>query len=162
MSLKTPGDLVLRLQKMEKAVSPAAQRSRLIEIGVKLKPVGPAAAAGDLGGDAAFSGWPKAEALEAAFKLHTSGAGLTMHRTGRTAGPWRVAESGRHPMIGPFKPNITKTGKLAKKQKTHSKYSGSTDGFGSWTKATVAMAAKAAPLMRKAQNQAVLDAFRGK
>lgn len=162
MALKTVGDVVLRFQKMEQAVSPRMMRPRLTEVGMALKPLATKTAMADLGGDASFSGWPKAGKLEVQFKIHSNGMGLTMHRGGKSAGPWRVAEEGRHPSIGPIKPNITKTGKKAKRQRSHARYSGTTTGFGTWTKASTSMADKARGLFQKAQTKDVIAAFLGK
>ena len=67
----------------------------MTKVGVALKPLGRDAASRDLGSDAKFSGWPKA-ALEVAFSPHRQPGGITFHRAGRSAGPWRVAEFGRN------------------------------------------------------------------
>jgi hypothetical protein len=99
-------------------------------LGVAAKKDAAAAASVDLGGDPKFSGW--APILETRFD-HIGEGRISFHPSGKSAGPWTVAESGRHTAAGPPAPHLTKGGK-AKKGKAR-KWNGRTQGKGTATAA---------------------------
>lgn len=79
-----------------------------------------------------FRGWPVK--LETGYTLEADPGQFTIGPKGRSAGPWRVADSGRNPVVvGPNLPTFNKSGK-AKRQKHAKRYNGRTDGFGTWSK----------------------------
>jgi hypothetical protein len=95
MTITSTAEFVKRINAAGKAMDPKMLEKRLGRLGSKLKPIGPATAAADLGSDSAFSGWRNGGIpLQLAYK--TDGGMLLMHRSGRSAGPWRVAEQGRN------------------------------------------------------------------
>lgn len=81
--------------------------------GNRAKVIATAAASADLGGDPKFSGW--APILETRYD-HVSPGAIIFHPTRKSAGPWTVAEFGRHQTAGPqmVGPKLTKTGKVSK------------------------------------------------
>lgn len=176
MALRSVADLVLRMQKVEKAVGPQGQRDYMTAVGVALKsPALTAAASTKLGADLMFTaGWSRAGPLQVAFTVHRDGNGLTMHRRGRSAGPWRVAESGRNQgsASGFSGPGINvKTGTTARNKdgsmrkvraRKARRWNGTTAGFGAWSKAEASMAAAAPELLQKLERKGVIDAFLGK
>lgn len=154
------------MQKVEKAVGPQGQRDYMTAVGVALKsPALSAAASTKLGSDLMFTaGWSRAGPLQVAFTLHRDGNGLTMHRRGRSAGPWRVAESGRRAGV---KGELRETGRISKKTgraltRKVKQTNGATVGFGAWSKAEASMAAAAPKLLEKMERKGVVDAFLGK
>ena len=99
-----------------------------------------------LGGDFKFSGWPKPGQLAVRYTLPSSKPGLVViHRTPRSAGPWRVAEEGRNQgdasgFSGPgisVKTGVTARTKAGGVRKVRARkgraWNGKTDGHGSWT-----------------------------
>ena len=70
----------------------------LHDIGKMAKDEARKAASADLGGDPKFSGW--APTLETRYDIVGTGKVL-LKPTRRSAGPWTVAEFGRHQMSGP-------------------------------------------------------------
>jgi hypothetical protein len=111
----------------------------MTKLGVEAKKDAEKAASADLGGDPKFSGW--APVLETRFD-HVGEGRISFHPTGKSAGPWTVAEHGRHQTAGPPSPNLTKSGK-AKKGKGK-KWNGRTQGKGTATEA-VAVIEKETP-----------------
>lgn len=63
-----------------------------LEMGKKAQSIADAQARADLGGDAKFSGWKPT--LDTKLKPFATGVAMTPSKTG--AGPWTVAEFGRH------------------------------------------------------------------
>src|SRR5690606_14932752 len=55
-------------------------------VGLMAKKVAPAATAGDLGGDARFSGWARVGPLGVRYTIHRDGRGVTIHRDRKSAG----------------------------------------------------------------------------
>ena len=173
MALKSAADVVVRLQKVEKALGPAAQKKRMTEVGVRLKVVGKSAVAGELGGNALYSRWPGTDALDVAFKHHSTPGGITMHRTRGSAGPWAVATEGRNQgnASGVSGPGIntrtgvtsrTKSGGLRKtRARAAKRWSGTTKPLHTWDKAAAAMGDRAPKIMRDLNREAVFDAFKG-
>lgn len=152
---------------LEKSVSEEEQRKRLTQVGVAMKPLAQEAARADLGADGAFSGWRRGAPipLQVAFKMHRSGAAITVHRMGKSAGPWRVAESGRGAgMSRGRKGGARRRGKdgvittsVAKPSRTV----GATPGKDTFSDAVALMEKKAPDLMVKLNRAATLKAFNG-
>lgn len=95
MTITSTAEFVKRINAVGKAMDPKLLEKRLGSLGSKLKPIGPLTAQADLGPDSAFSGWRNAGIpLQLAYKV--DGGMLLMHRSRRSAGPWRVAEEGRN------------------------------------------------------------------
>lgn len=150
------------------ALGPQASRQRLIEVANRLKPVGEGVTPLDLGADGAFSHW-KAKAggvipLAIAYSVHKDSNSVTMHRGGKTAGMWRVAESGRKGgMKGErrLKRRYTskKTGEVKESTYGLKRNNGSTDGKGTWRKADQAMSNAAGPMLTKMVATDVMTAF---
>jgi hypothetical protein len=141
------------LSKMADGLGGNVLRPAFEKVGLSAKDAATRAARGDLGGDATFSGWRKPGALQAKYTLHRNGRGVTIHRTPKSAGPWRVAEDGRNassPYQGPSinqrtgTTSRTKSGKIAARKPGRARrYSGTTAGKGTWTKAEAAINADA-------------------
>lgn len=157
--------------KVQKAVSDKSLNGAAFKrIGETLAPLATAAVRSTkLGSDAAFTAGSKGRAnkwfnvtLEAHSNVHKDGMGLTMSRTKETAGPWRVAESGRGNNIGPVMPKVLKSGKLskAKQHKRSARANGQTQGFDAWSKAESAMFAAAPPKVITHFTKAVWEVFR--
>lgn len=113
----------------------ADRRRQLTELGVEMKRVAAQRVSSDIGGNT-FSGWPKAP-IGFEFKMQGDD-GLKFGPNSRGKGPLRVAESGRHPgasgpVQGPLQPNVTKSGRLSKRQKSRKRWNGTTRGKSTWT-----------------------------
>jgi hypothetical protein len=98
----------------------------MTKIGTDAKKDALSAASADLGGDPKFSGW--APTLETRFD-HVGEGRISFHPTGKSAGPWTVAERGRHAGAGP--PSPTKKKGKGKGRK----WNGRTQGKGTATAA---------------------------
>lgn len=171
------GDIAKHIAKttraLEKSVSDEEQRKRLTQVGLAMKPLAQQAARADLGSDAAFSGWANAGIpLEVAFKLHRSGAAMTVHRSGKSAGPWTVAERGRNQgnAAGFSGPGMnhrtgatsrTSTGKIRNRKTAARRWTGTTKGKSTFSNAVALMEKKAPDLLVKLNRAATLKAFRG-
>lgn len=141
-------------------------RSRFSALGVALKPV--MAGKVNLGGNQSFSGWTRSKPidLEVAFALHTDDAGITMHRKGASAGPWRVAEEGRKA----GQSRGAKGGQRRRQKDGNSRVSvarssrrvGAMAGKRQWTAAGAAAAEKAPELLTRAIVADVQNAFTGR
>ena len=149
---------------LERTMSPQAIEKRLTRVGVQLKPVGlRGAATTKVGGDLMMTkGWSRAGPLALNFK--TSGESLLMHRSGRSAGPWRVAEEGRAASakgdrLYAGKRRSKKTGAVTVRTKVAKRTSGATAGFGTWTATAAAFDQEAAKLVTKGNREAVAKAF---
>lgn len=101
MSLSSGQDIVMAMRRLERTMSEDEIKKRLTKVGMALKPIGLRAAAGtEVGGDLMLTGsrpgegWKGPGPLQLSFKAN--GRGLLMHRSGRSAGVWRVAEEGRN------------------------------------------------------------------
>lgn len=161
MALKSASDLVARLRAVEKTMSAAEQRKRLRTVATAVKPLATKAAVADLGANAAFDHWHKRGGgdvipLTVRFTMHGGNRpSLTMHRDGKSAGPWRVAEQGRNQgnVAGFAGPGInhrtgvtarTKSGNLRKTRITKARrWNGRTDGKDTWSDAIKLMEPKA-------------------
>ena len=83
------------------------------------------AASADLGGDPKFSGW--AATLDTRYDIVGPGI-VSFHPSRRSAGPWTVAEHGRHTMSGPSlaSSSLTPTGR--KSRRRAKRWNGRTEG----------------------------------
>lgn len=78
--------------KMAKDIEQESKTRIALQMATKAKAIAEAAAAADLGGDAKFSGWKPA--LDTHIKSIKDGYVMMPTKSG--AGPWTVAEKGRH------------------------------------------------------------------
>ena len=112
--------------------------------------------AASLGGDLAFSGWRKGS-LPLGVRFDTKGkpGQVVIVPTGKSRGPWRVAEEGRHPgMAGPMQgPRLTKTGKVSRARVK--RWNGTTEGKQSWTAYKGVVAPKIEPVVAKSYRAAL-------
>lgn len=157
-----------RTKALEKSISDEEQRKRLTKVGVAMKPLAQRAAVADLGADGAFSGWRRGAPipLQVAFKLHSHDAAMTVHRQGRSAGPWRVAEEGRGAGMsrgrkGGARRRSKVTGEITVSVAKASRKVGATDGKDTWSDAVGLMQKKAPDLMLKLNRAATMKAFTG-
>lgn len=169
---KSPAEqLVARLRNVEKALSAAEQRKRLVKVATAVKPLATQAARADLGANAAFDHWHKRGGgdvipLAVRFTMHGGGRpSLTIHRDGRSAGPWLVAEQGRNqgnatgPM-GPALPRFSKkTGKVITRRRR--RWNGTTKGKDTFSDAIKLMEPKASEMFTKLTRDDVAKAAVG-
>jgi hypothetical protein len=113
----------------------------MTKLGTDAKKNALSAASADLGGDPKFSGW--APTLDTRFD-HVGEGVISFHPTRSGAGPFTVAEFGRHSTAGPpmTGPKILKSGKASKAKMK--KWNGRTKGKGTASKA-LAMIEKETP-----------------
>lgn len=140
-------------------------RKVMTQVGRMAQRAAERAASADLGGDPKFSGWKPP--LDTRV-VHVGEGRIRIQPTGPSAGPWTVAESGRHPQ-GAFQgPSInqrtgatsrTRTGRIAARRPGRARrYNGETRGKGTATKATAAMERETPPIFERAVNQAIRKA----
>lgn len=190
MSLTSGADIVAAMRRLEQTMSDEEIKKRLTQVGMALKPIGLRGAAGTkvgadlmLTGSRAGEGWKRPGPLALSFKAN--GGRLLMHRAGRSAGVWRVAEEGRNQgNAGGFAgPGVNReTGMTARTKKgtvrkvrgggglasdvagpyaprKRKRWNGTTDGFGTWTAALDAMNEQAPRIVTKLTRKATTDAF---
>jgi len=174
MALTSAADITLRCVNMAKAASGAGARPDMIAVGAAMVQVANAAAAGSkLGTDRQFTKGGFGAPVTAGFTVHKDGLGVTVHRDRASAGPWRVAESGRHQgglsgMAGPgvSSDGTTRRNKNGSIRKVRSRkarrWNGSTEGFGVWSAAYAAMSPPGMKMITKLHRQRVTKAFLGK
>jgi hypothetical protein len=110
-------DIASFIRKIDKYADFALDDKALRKIGdmagMRAKMIATAAASADLGGDPKFSGWKPT--LDTRFDHIRPGA-ISFHPTKSSAGPWTVAEFGRHSAAGPqlHGVKLTKSGKVSK------------------------------------------------
>lgn len=97
-----------RVDKFINGLSGAELKGVMTKVGVAAKADALKAASADLGGDPKFSGW--APTLDTRFD-HVGDGRISFHPSKRGAGPWKVAESGRHPVRGKKRYNGQTRGK---------------------------------------------------
>lgn len=143
---RSTAELAGKIRKAADAVA-KARKTALTDAGQTLERSFDRAVAADLGGDNTFSGWKQAPLLS---KVTMRGDdGLSFAPAGRSLGPTRVAQQGRHagmsgPAQGPALAGFSKkTGKALKGRK-RGKWNGTTKGKGTWDDA-VDSAAKTIP-----------------
>jgi hypothetical protein len=171
VALSSGSDIVRSMVQLERTMSPQAIEKRLTGVGVQLKTVGlRGAATTKVGADLMMTrGWSQPGPLRLSFKV--DGESLLMHRSGRSAGPWRVAEEGRNQgnAAGFSGPGINvKTGKTTRntngsmrkvRARKAKRFNGTTQGFGTWTATAAAFDQQAAKLVTKGNREAVIKAF---
>lgn len=127
-----PGDLERfadDLNRLAKDLDGAPMRQVMSKLGVAAKTDAADASRRTLGADGGFSGWPRLGALQARYSEHREPGGVTVHRTPRSAGGWRVAEEGRNQAAGPPAP----AGRVPGSRRTRRRWNGRTHGLGTWT-----------------------------
>jgi hypothetical protein len=111
--------------------------------GVEAQRIAAKAAAHDLGGDKAFSGWVRGNPIPLDTRLRNLQGGNTLLApTRRSAGPWTVAEQGRNSAAGPrlTGPRLTRTGRVSKARRK--RYNGRTRGKDTASEAVKEMGVK--------------------
>ena len=173
MAITSAAGITLRCVNMAKAASGAGARPDMIVVGAAMvKVANAAAAASKLGGDRRFTKGGFGDPLAASFTVHGDGLGVTVHRDGKSAGPWRVAESGRNQgngggMAGPgvSKDGTTRRNKDGSVRKTRKRkarrWNGTTEGWGVWSAAYAAMSPPGMKMITKLHRQRVTKAFLG-
>lgn len=121
-------------------------RGAMTRVGEAAQKDADAAARADLGGDPAFSGWPRVT-LSTELK-HPAEGQVQLQPPGKARGPWRVAESGRN-ADGQAALRTTRSGTLQRRSGTRvrktdgarvdkwrrTKWNGTTAGKGTWSDA---------------------------
>lgn len=145
-----------RIDQFVNGITGAELKGIMTKIGVEAKSDALKAASADLGGDPKFSGW--APRLETRFD-HAGDGRISFHPTKSGAGPWTVAEFGRHTAAGPpmTGPKLTKTGKVSK-AKTK-RWNGRTRGKGTATKALAKIEAETPKRFEDEVKKALRSAF---
>lgn len=166
-----------RMIACSKVVTPDEQRKRMPTVGQKLRPFAWKGASRDVGSKRHFSGWRRGAGIKfnVDWKVHRESVGLTIHRSRESAGPWRVAEIGRHIgetglFLGPAMNHRTgmtsrnkRTGNLIIRKKTKRKrWNGYTKGKQTFSHASDLMAEQAPRFIRNAETRAIGKAFLGK
>lgn len=175
MALTSAADIATRCVNMAKASSGAGARPDMITVGRAMSKVADASAAGSpLGGDRRFTAGNWGDPLTSRFVVHKDGMGVTVHRDGKSAGMWRVAESGRnqgggsHGVQGPgiSADGTTRRNKNGSVRKVRARkarrWNGRTAGWGVWSDAYAAMSPPGLKMITKLHRKRVIDAFLGK
>lgn len=157
------------LRKLAKALEGPDAHTIAMKMGRKAQDVARRTASGDLGGDPKFSGW--APTLDTKLKPLPDGALLTP--TKRSAGPWTVAQDGRHSDggVGRFQgPGINmRTGNTrrrrdgsvstASRRRTGIRWNGVTAGKNTADKAQTAMERELQPIAKHEIKRAIARRF---
>jgi len=134
-----------RLDTAINGLSGAQLKSVMTEVGVAAKADATKAASADLGGDPKFSGW--APTLDTRFD-HVGSGRISFHPSKRSAGPWTVAEFGRHASAGP-------PGGKGRQRR----WNGRTRGKGTATKAVAAIERDAPDRIEAAVKKTIKKSF---
>lgn len=149
--MTTYGEFADTIGEYRKTLAAEGAKAIATAMGVKAKEIAAKTAAGDLGGDAKFSGWKPT--LDTRFDFLDEPGTIGFHPTRTGAGPWTVAERGRNQgnssgFAGPgvsAKTGLTsktKSGKLKKvKASKGQRWNGYTRGKNTATEATKAIEA---------------------
>ncbi len=141
--LDTFGSFGSRLTKMGEQFSGPELTKIVHAVAVKAQGDAESAVVATLGPLEGFSNWRRGKVIKLGTKVVDSGVGVaTLLPSGGSAGPWTVAESGRHPMSGPRITSGGKSGVRKVSRARQKRYSGETSGFQTASKAHVLMAAK--------------------
>lgn len=133
-----------RIDRFINGLSGSELKQVMTKVGVAAKADALKAASADLGGDPKFSGW--APTLDTRFD-HIGDGAVSFHPTKRGAGPWTVAEFGRHASAGP------PGGKKARR------WNGRTRGKGTATKALAAIDRETPDRIEAEVKKAIRKAF---
>lgn len=139
-----------RIDVFANGISDSELKQVMTKLGVAAKADALSAASADLGGDPKFSGW--APTLETRFD-HVGEGRISFHPTGKSAGPWTVAQEGRHQAAGPPAPT-KKKGKGKGK-----KWNGRTAGKGTAMKALAKIEAETPDRFEKELKKVLKKAF---
>lgn len=127
-----------RIDQFVNGLSGGELKAVMTKVGVAAKADAMKAASADLGGDPKFSGW--APTLDTRFD-HVGEGRVSFHPSKKGAGPWTVAESGRHPVRG------------------KKRYNGHTKGKGTATKALAAIEKESPERIEAEVKKALKKAF---
>lgn len=152
-TFKSLADFNRELSALGKAMDAAEKRKITKDQAEKAQKIADRAAARDLGGDMAFSGWPRGNpiGLDETQIKKTRGDGHILTPTRSSAGPWTVADKGRNQgnasgFAGPGinrrtgRTSRTKSGALRKVRTTNARqWNGRTAGKGTAADAVAEM-----------------------
>lgn len=154
-----------RLDIMMQGLRDPQLKQVMAKVGKKAQDVAEKAASSDLGGDPKFSGWKPTLDTKV---VHVGEGRIRIQPTGPSAGPWTVAESGRHPQAAFQGPSInqrtgttsrTKSGRIAARRPGRARrYNGNTAGKGTATKAAREMDRVTPPIFEEAVRDAIRKA----
>lgn len=131
------------LKGLESDLTGAERQKITRQMGREAQQLADRAAARDLGGDRAFSGWRRGAPISLDTFLRAGRGGSTLLTPKRSsAGPWTVAEFGRNSTAGPrlVGPRLTRTGRVSRARQR--RYNGATAGKGTASDAVKEMEAK--------------------
>lgn len=112
MPTDTFASFARRVDNFQASLKNPQLKQLMTAIGTEAKAQARKAASADLGGDPKFSGW--APTLDTRFD-HVGEGRISFKPTRRAAGPWTVAEFGRHQAAGPMPTvRLTKTGRVSR------------------------------------------------
>ncbi len=150
------GEFAARLDRFDRSFDGPGLRKLLTSIGEAGQREATAAASADLGGDPKFSGW--APTLDTKYRI-TGATMVQFQPSRRSAGPWTVAEFGRHSQAGPRMagPRLTKTGRVSRARVR--RWNGRTEGKQTATKAIARIEGRVGGLCEKHVKQSIRKAF---
>ena len=162
--------LIAKISKAEQTLSSKPLNAAAFKrIGEQLAPLAhKAVTTTKLGSDGMFTKGSKAGRwfnvpLEAYPSVHKSGYGVTIGRTRKSVGPWRVAESGRRAQTKGVKLEAglrrNKNGDIKQKYKKAKRTLSASEGYDAWTKAEESMMAAAPERVSVHFAKAVLGVF---
>lgn len=168
MADDTFASFAAKLDKFTKSFSDPELKGVMTKVGANAKRIAEAEASADLGGDPKFSGWKPT--LDTRFD-HIGEGRISFHPTRSGAGPWTVAEFGRHQgNAGGFSgPGIgrrtgftsrTKSGGLRKVRATTGKrWNGTTRGKHTASRALARIDRETPPIIEAAVTRTVRSLF---
>ena len=146
MADETLGQFESRIGRFVDTLASDWAKTTADKVGVEAKRIATDTASADLGGDPKFSGW--VPTLDTRYE-HVAPGVISFHPTKRSAGPWTVAEFGRHTSAGPAMvgPRLTKSGRVSKAKAK--RWNGRTAGKGTATKALEAIDKRAPQVVQR-------------
>lgn len=146
-----------KISRLEQQLAGAPLKRHMDKLGKEAKKIAEKEASADLGGDPKFSGWKPT--LDTRYDFVGEGV-ISFHPTRRAAGPWTVAEHGRHSAEGPrmVGPRLTKTGRVSRARQK--RWNGSTKGKGTATRATTTIDRKVDQLTQEFVRAATRELLR--
>lgn len=168
---KSMAEFGRELRGLEVELTGPEQRKITRKMGVEAQKIADKAARRDLGSDRAFSGWQRSNPISLDTQLRHIGTGTLITPTRSSAGPWTVAQFGRHQgnAAGFSGPGInrrtgttsrTKSGAVRRVRAVRGgRWNGTTRGKGTATDAVVEMDRKLPPIADRAVRVAIRKRF---